>query len=208
MGVVSEETGFYRALRLLSALPRWYFRFRVVGADHVPASGACILAANHASYLDPIVLAMACPRPVRFIVDRAQHERPLVHWVAVRTRAIPVENNPKDVGSVRRALQALRQGAVVGIFPEGGRSDDGSLKPGKPGAALLALRGGVPLVPAGIVGAFRAYPRQRRVPRPTPITVRFGPPILFPAAWRHHAAREHLDEATELVMAGIRGLLE
>lgn len=202
-----EETRFYRTMRRFSALPRWYFRFRVSGGEHLPAQGPCILAANHASYLDPILIAMACPRPVRFIVDKTQFHRPLVHWIAVRTGAIPVENNPRDIGSVRRALQALRQGAVVGIFPEGGRSEDGSLKAGKPGAALLALRGGVPLVPAGIVGAYRAYPRGRLVPRPSPIAVRFGAPIPFPADWRHHAAREHLDEATALVMARIRELL-
>lgn len=204
---VSEETALYRALRLLSALPRWYFRLRVSGAGHVPASGPCIIAANHVSYVDPVVLAMACPRPVRFIVDRAQYERPLVHWIAARTGAIPVGNSPRDLGSVRRALLALKQGAVIAIFPEGGRSGDGSLKPAKPGAALLALRSGVPLVPAGIAGAYRAYSRHHAVPRPLPITVRFGAPIAFPAAWGHHAAKEHLDEATGLVMAAIGDLL-
>jgi 1-acyl-sn-glycerol-3-phosphate acyltransferase len=203
----AEETAFYRALRLISLLPRWYFRFRVSGARQVPAAGPCLLVENHASYLDPIVLAMACPRPVRFIVDRAQYERLAVHWIAARTGAIPVENNPKDVGSLRRALEALRQGSVLGIFPEGGRSDDGALKPFKPGAALLALRADVPLVPVGIVGAYRAYPRQRRLPRPSPISVRFGAPILFPAEWRTRAARERLDEATALVEAAIRALL-
>jgi 1-acyl-sn-glycerol-3-phosphate acyltransferase len=204
--MVGETTLFYRTLRVVSTLPRWYFRFRVEGAEHVPSTGPCVIAANHTSYVDPIVLAMACPRPVQFIVDREQYERPLVHWVAVRTGAIPVENDPRDLGSLRRALLALRQGAVLGIFPEGGRSDDGSLNPAKPGAALLALRGGVPLVPAGIDGAYRAYSRHQRFPRPTPITVRFGPPIPFPATWLHHAAKEHLGEAMALLMGGIRGL--
>jgi 1-acyl-sn-glycerol-3-phosphate acyltransferase len=201
---VGEETGFYRALRLVSALPRRYFRLRVSGAEHVPARGPCILAANHASYLDPVLLAMACPRPVRFIVDRTQYHRLLVHWVAARTGAIPVENNPRDVGSLRRALHALKQGAVLGIFPEGGRSDDGSLKPAKPGAALLALRAGVPLVPAGIVGTYAAFSRHHRFPRPRPVEVRFGAPLALPASWSHHAAKGHLEEATEIVMAAIR----
>jgi 1-acyl-sn-glycerol-3-phosphate acyltransferase len=204
--MTGETTFFYRAMRVVSALPRWYFRFRVEGAGHVPAAGPCLIAANHTSYIDPIVLAMACPRPVRFIVDREQYYRPLVHWAAVRSGAIPVENDPRDLGSLRRALQALRQGAVLGIFPEGGRSDDGGLKPAKPGAALLALRAGVPLVPAGIVGAYRAYSRHHRFPRPAPITVRFGAPVPFPATWRHQAAKEHLEEAIALVMADIGAL--
>lgn len=201
-----EKTALYRALRLLSALPRVYFRLRVEGAIHVPADGPCIIAANHASYLDPIVLWMACPRHVRYIVDREQYQRPLVHWVAVRAEAIPVENNPRDLGSLRRALLALKQGAMLGIFPEGGRSDDGSQKTGKPGAVLLALRAGVPLLPAGIVGAFAAYSRHHRLPRPKPVLVRFGEPVNLPEAWRGHAAKDHLEEATGLLMERIRTL--
>jgi 1-acyl-sn-glycerol-3-phosphate acyltransferase len=204
MGV--ETTLFYRTLRAISVIPRRYFHLRVEGSGHVPAAGPCVLAANHVSYVDPILLAMACPRPVQFIVDREQYRRPFVHWVAVRTGAIPVVNDPRDLGSLRRALLALRQGAVLGIFPEGGRSDDGRLKPAKPGAALLALRAGAPLVPAGIDGAYRAYSRHHLLPRPRPITVRFGPPVPFPAAWRRHAAKGHLDEATALVMGRIKAL--
>lgn len=204
--MAGEATFFYRAMRLISALPRAYFRLGVEGAQHLPAHGACVLAANHASYVDPVVLAMACPRPVRFIVDRGQYGRPLVHWIAARTGAIPVENDPRDLGSLRRALLALRQGAVLGIFPEGGRSGDGALQAGKPGAALLALRAGVPLIPAGIVGSFAAYGRHHLVPRPRPITVRFGAPLALPATWRGHAAKDHLDEATALLMGRIREL--
>ena len=201
-----DETPFYRFLRLASALPRWYFRFRVEGRERVPSSGPCILAANHVSYADPIVLAMACPRPVRFIVDREQYVRPLVHWVAAPTGAIPVENNPRDIGSLRRALQALRDGSVIAIFPEGGRSDDDSLKPAKPGAALLALRAGVPLIPAGIAGMFEAYSRHHALPRRRPVTVRFGPPLALPESWRGGAAKAHLDEATALLMERIEAL--
>lgn len=204
---MTPETGlFYRAMRVISALPRWYFRLRVEGAERLPAAGACIIAANHVSYIDPIMLWMACPRHVRFIVDRGQYQRPIVHWVAVHTGAIPVENDPRDLGSLRRALLALKQGAALGIFPEGGRSDDGSLKAGKSGAALLALRAGVPLVPAGIVGAFAAYSRHHRLPRPGPILVRFGEPLELPEAWRGHAAKDHLEEATALLMGRIRTL--
>lgn len=204
--MAEEHTLFYRALRLLSALPGAYFRLRVEGANHLPAAGACIIAANHASYVDPIVLWMASPRHVRYIVDREQYLRPLVHWVAVRTGAIPVENDPRDLGSLRRALLALKQGSVLGIFPEGGRSDDGSLKTGKPGAALLALRAGVPLVPAGIIGAFAAYSRHHRFPRPRRILVRFGEPLAFPESWRGHAAKEHLERATSILMKRILDL--
>lgn len=204
---MTPETGlFYRAMRAISTLPRWYFRLRVEAADRVPATGPCIIAANHVSYIDPIMLWMACPRHVRFIVDRGQYRRPIIHWVAVHTGAIPVENDPRDLGSLRRALLALKQGAVLGIFPEGGRSDDGGVKAGKSGAALLALRAGVPLLPAGIVGAFQAYSRHHRFPRPGTILVRFGEPLALPESWRGRAAKDHLEEATALLMERIRAL--
>ena len=199
-----ETSPLYRSLRALSALPRGYFRLRVEGAPHVPAAGPCIIAANHVSYVDLIVLWMASPRHVRFIVDRAQFQRPLVHWMALRTGAIPVENDPRDLGSVRRALGALRDGDVLGIFPEGGRSADGNLLPGKPGAAMLALRAGVPLIPAGIVGAFKAYSRHHLLPRPRRLTVRFGAPLDLPETWRGHGAKDHLEEGTALLMERIR----
>ena len=203
----TEERGLYRLLRAVSSLPRWYLRLRVEGAGHIPATGPCLIAANHASYLDPVVLAMACPRPVRFIMSRAFYERRSIHWICRATGAIPVENNPRDLGSLRRTLRALREGAVVGIFPEGGRSHDGTLMPAKPGAALLALRAGVPLLPAGILGTFAALSRHQRFPRRGPILVRFGPPVAFPAQWREGAAKEHLEEATALLMERIQTLL-
>lgn len=201
------DTPFYRVLRVLSVLPRGYFRLRVEGAGNLPAAGPCVLAANHVSYLDPIVLAIASPRPVRFIVAIDQYRRRAVHWIAAGTDAIPVANDPRDLGSLRRALQALHDGAVLGIFPEGGRSPDGLLQPAKPGAALLALRTGAPLVPAGIVGAYEAYGRHHRFPRPRPVTVRFGAPLDFPQGWRGHGAKTHLDEATALLMEAIGALL-
>lgn len=193
-------------MRRLSALPRWYFRFRVEGAGSIPAAGPCVIAANHASYIDPIVLAMASPRPMRFIVDKAQYYRLWVHWIAVRTGAIPVENDPRDLGSLRRALDALRQQTVLGIFPEGGRTVDGSLQPLKPGATLLALRAGVPLIPAGICGSYDSFSRHHRFPRRSPVTVRFGEPMPFPADWQGRNAKEHLDQATALLTDRIRAL--
>ncbi len=203
---MADGAGYWRALRVISPLLRWYFTFSVQGREHVPQDGPCILAANHASYFDPIALAMASPRPVRFIMDRGYYERRSIHWVCRGTGAIPVENDPRDFGSLRRALLALRQGAVLGIFPEGGRSDDASLKPGRPGSALLALRATVPLVPAGISGTFAAFSRHHRLPRRSPVSVRFGEPIRFPPQWRDNATKDHLEKATTILMERLLAL--
>lgn len=198
-----EETPFYRNLRRVSRLLAWYLRFQVEDAALIPRDGPCILAANHASYLDPIVLGMACPRPVRFIMDRGYYEMRVVHWISMRAGAIPVENDPGDIGSLRRSLAVLKQAGILGIFPEGGRSDDGTLKPAKPGVALLALRTGVPVIPAAILGTFAALPRGRCLPRRGPVLVRFGTPVTFPAAWAAGRNKAHLDEATAMIMRAI-----
>ena len=129
-----------------------------------------------------------------------------MHWVAVRTGAIPVENDPRDLGSLRRALQALKEGSVLGIFPEGGRSGDGSLKTGQAGGgAAGAARGSAPR-PGGDRRRVRGLLATPPVAAPAPILVRFGEPIDLPEAWRGHAAKDHLEEATALLLERIRVL--
>jgi 1-acyl-sn-glycerol-3-phosphate acyltransferase len=201
------ETRFYRTMRWISRGVAWYFRFRVEGAGNLPAAGPCIVAANHASYLDAIVLAMAVPRPLRYLMDKKHFELPVVHWFSARFGAIPVDNSAGDLGSLRRSLAVLKHGGVLGIFPEGGRSPDGSLQPAKPGVALLARRTGVPVVPAGIVGSYAAMPRGRTIPRRDPVTVRFGPPLLLGAPGEAGRGKGDLEEGTARIMGAIEMLL-
>jgi 1-acyl-sn-glycerol-3-phosphate acyltransferase len=171
--------GFYARLRLLgSPLVRTFFRLRAEGAGAVPPSGPCILAANHLSYLDPLVLAATCPRQVRFMMTRRFWEMPLVGWLSRRAGSFPVGTAGITPRTLRAALAVLEGGEVLGIFPEGGIPTDGRLRAGRPGAARLALRTGSPIVPAGIVGTSRALPKGHLLPRPVPVLVRYGEPVL------------------------------
>ena len=198
----------YQALRTpaRAALARW-FDLRVEGLEHLPVEGPYIVAANHHNYLDGVVLAVALPRPIAFLVMprvwRATPLHPLLHR---RIGSILLNLERPDVGALRRALRTLDEGRVLGLFPEGPFSVRGRLERGLPGVGLLALRAGVPVVPAGIRGTFEALVGRRGyVPRRHPLAVTFGPPRRFPRDGAHgRPARERI---TQRIMDDIAALL-
>jgi len=174
----------YRVLRapLRLALSRW-FDLRVDGLEHLPPSGPYLIAANHHNYLDGIVLGVTVPEPISFLVmPRVWRATPLHPMFHRNIRSIPIDLERADVGALRRALRSLQEGRVVGIFPEGPFSVRGQLEPGLPGVALLALRSGVPVIPAGIRGTYEALAGRRGyIPRRAALGVRFGPARCFSA---------------------------
>ncbi|MBI3635545.1 MAG: 1-acyl-sn-glycerol-3-phosphate acyltransferase [Candidatus Rokubacteria bacterium] len=198
----------YRAARPpLRALAARFFDFSVDGTAHLPAQGPYIVAANHHNYLDGVVLALAVPVGVSFLVmPRVFRATPLHPTFHRLIGSIELKLNGSDVGGLRRALAALSAGRVVGIFPEGPFSVRGRLEAGLPGVALLAMRSGVPVVPAGIRGTYEALVgRHCYVPRRHPLGVRFGAPRRFSAEGAgDRAARERV---TALIMGDIAALL-
>lgn len=199
----------YRALRgpLRQALLRW-FDLRVDGLEHLPTNGPYLIAANHHNYLDGVVLGVTVPEPISFLVmPRVWRATPLHPIFHRNIRSIPIDLERADVGALRRALQSLHEGRVVGIFPEGPFSVRGRLEPGLPGVALLALRSGVPVVPAGIRGTYEALAGRRGyIPRRVPIGVRFGPARCFSGevSRGRRSARFHV---THRIMDDIAALL-
>src|SRR5881296_2677309 len=199
----------HRALRppIARVLHRW-FGLTIEGIEHVPTHGPCIIAANHHNYLDGVVLSVAVPAPISFLVMprvwRATPFHPLFHR---HLGSIPINLARPDVGALRRALEALALGRVVGIFPEGPFSTRGRLEPGLPGVALLALRSGVPVVPAGIRGTYEALAGRRGyIPRRVPLGVRFGPARSFSEdgangrrSVRLHVTRRIMDDIAALL---------
>jgi 1-acyl-sn-glycerol-3-phosphate acyltransferase len=199
----------YRALRppLRQALVRW-FDLRVDGLEHLPASGPYLIAANHHNYLDGVVLGVTVPDPISFLVmPRVWRATPLHPIFHRNIRSIPIDLDRADVGALRRALQSLQEGRVVGIFPEGPFSVRGRLEPGLPGVALLALRSGVPVIPAGIRGTYEALAGRRGyIPRRVPIGVRFGPARCF-SGDGSHGRRSARSYVTRRIMDDIAALL-
>jgi 1-acyl-sn-glycerol-3-phosphate acyltransferase len=188
---------------------RSQFRYRVSGLDRLPASGPFVLAANHHNYLDGVLLGTAVPRPISFLVmPRVYRASPLHPFFHRRIGSIPVNLERPDPGAIKRVLRALDAGRIVGIFPEGASSREGRLVGGHPGVALIALRSGVPVVPAAIHGTYEAL-RGRRfyVPRAHPLSVRFGAAMHF--GWPRHrrVTRAERDEVTRRIMGEIAALL-
>ncbi len=159
---------------------RLLVRLRVEGAEHLPADGPVIVAANHLSFFDSVLLMFSLPRQVCMLGKAEYSDRRLTRWRFCGAGMVPVRRQrPGDaVHALDEIREVLDEGRVIGIFPEGTRSRDGLLHRGHVGAAHLALSAGVPLVPVGIEGTDRILPSGTRIVRPfRTATLRIGPPI-------------------------------
>ncbi|HXJ81885.1 MAG TPA: lysophospholipid acyltransferase family protein [Candidatus Methylomirabilis sp.] len=200
----------YRLLRRACApLLRRLFDLRVTGVEHLPASGPFIVASNHHNYVDGVVLAVALPRPIGFVVmPRVYNASPLHPSFHRCVGSIPVSLERPDPGAIRRVLRVLESGRVIGIFPEGPFSREGRLVSGQPGVAMIALRSGIPVVPAAIEGTYEALVGRRfHVPRRHPLSVRFGAPMRFGRTRHHPVTRAQREDVTRRIMAEIAALL-
>jgi 1-acyl-sn-glycerol-3-phosphate acyltransferase len=133
-------------------------------------------------------------------------DKPLLRWILTGAGVIPVAtDDPRAIGgAVTAAVEAVRSGRLVGIFPEGTRSPDGRLYRGKTGVARIALESGAPVVPVGIIGTDLAFPRGARFPRPRSVRIVFGPPITFAVPEGRAARSASLTRTTnDQVMAAI-----
>jgi len=173
------------------------------GFERIPR-GPAVIVANHASWLDPIILPLVMPRKPAVLAMAELWRMPGVGLVmrAYGRLAIPLRRAGVDTRALKRALAVLREGRLLIVFPEGAISPDGTLRPFQRGAALLAARGTAPLLPVALLGTRDALPLDRVLPRRQRITVRVGTPIPVTGT-----APEELDRATEEAAAQIRALL-
>lgn len=182
---------------------------RVIGLEHVPRTGAYLLVANHTSNFDPPFLGWAVGhrtgRVIHFMAKDEMRRWPVIGWLAAQAGAFFVRRGEGDRAAQRVAVQVLEAGRPLAIFPEGTRSRDGRLGEGRAGAALLAMRTDVPVLPCGISGTHRIFEGRRRWPRRTPITFTIGEPFRLP----HNESldRAALREGTERIMRAIAALL-
>ncbi|HMP73322.1 MAG TPA: lysophospholipid acyltransferase family protein [Kiritimatiellia bacterium] len=172
-------TRVYRFCRwLVKGYARLFHRIRWSGVEQLPAEGACILAANHASYLDPPI--MGCVIPHRFLHSLAKEslfKNPLMRWLLRRLFVIPLQVDKGDVGALKLSLKLLKDGKCIALYPEGSRSFDGEFQPAKGGVGFLMLKAKVPVIPVYLDGTHEALARGKRWIRPHRIGVHFGAPI-------------------------------
>ncbi|MCS0635685.1 1-acyl-sn-glycerol-3-phosphate acyltransferase [Streptomyces sp. LP05-1] len=179
---------FYRLLKyvLLGPLLRLLFRPRTEGLEHVPESGAAIVAGNHLSFSDHFLMPAMLSRRITFLAKREYFTGTGVkgRLTAAFFRGagqIPVDRTGREAGraAIREGLAVLARGELLGIYPEGTRSHDGRLYKGKVGVAVMALEAGVPVIPCAMVGTFEVQPPGKRLPKLRRVTIRFGAPLDF-----------------------------
>jgi 1-acyl-sn-glycerol-3-phosphate acyltransferase len=169
---------FYRACQALCrVVTSLLFDLKVFGAEHVPLEGGVLLLSNHQSNLDPVLVAVRLGRPVTFLA-KAQLFKPWgLRWLIRQLNAYPIKQGAGDIGAVRETIARLKAGHLLTVFPEGHRTEDGELLPLQSGFALVVRKVDVPIIPVAVHGSFRAWPKGQRMVRPTPIRVKYGPPI-------------------------------
>jgi 1-acyl-sn-glycerol-3-phosphate acyltransferase len=194
--------GFFHTLCQLAH--QMFFRGDVAGIGNLPRTGGYIVAANHASHLDPPIVGQFLPRQVAFFARKTLWKPGVAAWWLDKVGTIPVDRDGGvSVDAVKRVLQALASGRVVIMFPEGTRSLDGRLQAPKPGIGLLACRAQVPVVPARVFGSFEAYGKKGALHLGTPVSVTFGRP-LQPTEFDNPAdGKERYVNAAKRIMAAI-----
>src|ERR1051325_8200481 len=168
---------------ILRPLLRVLFSLEHQGCEYVPESGAVIIAGNHPSYLDPVLIMLPINRAIRFMAWDALFKVPVLGQIIKAIGAFPVDlRRGKGEAAFREACRILEGGEALGIFPEGQRSEHGPMGELRAGVARLAIATGAPIVPVTIGGAYRAWPKFRLLPKPAKIVVRFHQPILIDEA--------------------------
>ena len=177
-------------------------------ADPLPARGAAIVVANHRSGVDPLVLYATTRRDIHFLMAREYYEVPHLRWLFRLVGAIPVNRDGKDLSATKAALQRLKEGRVVGIFPEGGIRAPGEegMDGSKFGVALLALRTGAAVVPAHITGTPPFDSVLRAFVSPSRSSIRFGEPLRFARAGERKPGREEMETITKTIFERIETL--
>ncbi len=190
---------------------RMLVRLRLEGAENLPVEGPVIIAANHLSFFDSVLLLFAFPRRVQALGKAEYADRRITRWLFCGAGMIPVRRQqPADLaGAFEQARAVLEAGHVLAIFPEGTRSPDGQLHRGHSGAAHLALETGAPLVPVGIIGTDHILPTGARLVRPfRTATLRVGAPIRPECSGFTRSTNRARRALTDQLMTQIRQLSE
>ncbi|MFI9326861.1 lysophospholipid acyltransferase family protein [Kitasatospora sp. NPDC052868] len=198
---------------VLKPVSRGIWRPDIQGLENVPRKGGVILASNHLSFIDSVVIPLTAPRRVHFLA-KAEYftgtglKGALSKGFFESIGAVPVERGTyrSAQASLESALEILEDGKAFGIYPEGTRSLDGRLYRGKTGVAWLALTAGVPVVPVALEGPEQILPIGKRVPRIRKVTVRFGEPLHFDELHGQARSLKARRQVTDEVMRAIQQL--
>lgn len=201
---------FYRIVQLLIILVgKVYFRLTNDGNEHIPRTGGVLLVANHSSFLDPPLIGCQVRRAVHYMAKGELLRIPVLSWILRHLNAIPIRREGIDREALERAVEVLKRGEVLLVFPEGTRSYDGALQRPRRGAGMIAAAcEDVAVVPVCIRGSFEAMPRQARFPKPRKVHVSFGEPFHIDSGGNTASHKERYQQISMLIMDKIRSLQE
>lgn len=184
---------------------RSLFGMRVLGGEHLITEGPVLVASNHQSYLDPPLIGNLYKDEMVYLARKTLFTG-FTRWLYTQWNAIPVDQDRPDMASLKTIIRKLKEGRRVLVFPEGSRTEDGTIGEAAPGIGLVAVKSGVPIQPVRISGARDALPRGSGRIRFARITVRVGPPIILSQEELKSASKEDYDRIAKRIMAAIEAL--
>ena len=158
---------------------RLWHRWRVFNAGRVPRTGPVIIAANHASYLDPALIGSGVPRPINYLARESLFRSPVFDLYLRALNVVPVDRDGGGAAGLKGILDRLLNGGAVILFPEGTRTSDGQLQPARAGIGLTVIKSNAPVVPVRVFGTFAAWSRHQALPHPRRVMVKYGEPMDF-----------------------------
>jgi 1-acyl-sn-glycerol-3-phosphate acyltransferase len=156
-----------------------YFRWRVFHPERVPLTGPVILASNHLSFLDPPLVGAGVTRGINYMARKTLFRYPGVGALLRSWNAVPVDRDGGSASGLKEILDRLKRGGAIIMFPEGTRSLNGQLQPGRSGIGLAIIKSEAPVIPVRVFGTFEAYGKGVTIPRPYRIQVKYGQPMQF-----------------------------
>lgn len=173
---------------------KFVYRIKKVDEKNIPSEGAYIICANHINLLDALSVVCACKRDVRFICKDTMFKKKALGWALKLSNTIPINREKNDLESMKRSLKALKNGEVLGVFPEGTRKGMEKNLKAKSGAAFFSLKTGTPVIPLGIQGSFKPFTKVKLV---------FGEPLDFSEYYGMEKDKEVLEKVTDVIMDNI-----
>lgn len=174
----SNMTWVYRCTWVTShTIFRVLFRGRYYHPERLPDSGPVILAANHASYIDPPLIGSGLARPVNYLARDTLFKYRFFNYFLRRLYCVPVDREGAGAAGLKGIFDRLAQGGVILLFPEGTRTSDGRLLPARAGVGLTVIKSEAPVIPVRVFGTFEAFNRFAKFPRPRPVAVKYGKPM-------------------------------
>jgi 1-acyl-sn-glycerol-3-phosphate acyltransferase len=182
----------------------FFHRIKIEGRENVP-SGGCLIVSNHVSYMDPTTVGWAVGKEIYYLGRKSLFKPPFWNWFLPLCNVLPIDREGHDISGMRRIIKMLQAGDSVLLFPEGTRSPDGQLQPGQPGAALIAVKANVPILPARVFGTYESLSRHTKSLRFHPIRVVIGKPYR-PALPEGRLDKDAYDRVAQEMMARIAEL--